>query len=504
MIKQYFMGIDNGGTLTKAVIFDRDGNEIAKSAESVPLITPKAGYTERNMDELFAANCRCISQAVKLAGIPPSNIVGVSCTGHGKGLYLWGKNGKPAYNGIVSTDTRAWEYPLRWRQDGTADRVFEKTCQQVLASQPVSLLNWLKDYEPDVLPQIQWVFSVKDYIRFRLTGLAYGEVTDVSGSNLVNLHTASYDEDLLREFGLEALRGCLPPLRYSNEPCGTITAAAAAATGLAEGTPVSGGMFDIDACAVAMDVTEEEKLCVIAGTWGINEYIAKEPVMNKTVMMNSLFCLPGYYLVEESSPTSAGNHEWFTKMFLRELEDEARKRKTSVYRIADELAAQVHPQDQNIVFLPFLYGSNYNPQARAALVGLDSSHTKAQIIRAVLEGIVFCHMEHIDKLLLNRPKPTAIRLAGGAAKSPLWVQIFADILDCPIEVIATEELGALGCAMSAAVAAGAFSDLKEAAKQMVRVKACINPVAEHVQIYREKRKLYQQVAKSLETVWGGF
>lgn len=253
-----------------------------------------------------------------------------------------------------------------------------------------------------------------------------------------------------------------------------------------------------------MDVTDEEKLCVIAGTWSINEYIAKEPVTNKTVLMNSLFCLPGYYLVEESSPTSAGNHEWFTKMFLRELEDEAKKRKTSVYRIADELAAQVHPQDQNIVFLPFLYGSNYNPQARAALVGLDSSHTKAQIIRAVLEGIVFCHMEHIGKLLLNRPKPTTIRLAGGAAKSPLWVQIFADILDCPIEVIATEELGALGCAMSAAVAAGAFSDLKEAAKQMVRVKACINPVAEHVQIYKEKRNLYQRVAQSLETVWGGF
>lgn len=122
--------------------------------------------------------------------------------------------------------------------------------------------------------------------------------------------------------------------------------------------------------------------------------------------MNSIFCLPGYYLVEESSPTSAGNHEWFTRMFLQELREEAAAAGLSVYQYADRLAAEAPDGGERIVFLPYLFGSNFDPRARAALVGMDSSHTKGQIIRAVLEGIVFCHMDHIDRLLANRPVQT--------------------------------------------------------------------------------------------------
>ncbi len=344
-----------------------------------------------------------------------------------------------------------------------------------------------------MLENIQWIFSVKDYIRFRLTGEAYGEVTDFSGTNLMNLITAAYDRELLGEFGLEQLYVCLPPLRYSTDLCGSISAEASSLTGLKKGTPVSGGMFDIDACAVAMDVTDEKNLCVIAGTWSINEYIATAPVKNKSVMMNSLFCLPGYYLVEESSPTSAGNHEWFVKMFLRELAGIAKEKEVSVYRLADELAQEVEADKQTMIFLPYLYGSNYNPKAKSCMIGFDSSHTMASIIRAVLEGIAFCHMDHIDKLLSNRLRPDAV-----------WVQIFADVFNLPIEVVDTEELGALGCAMSAAVSIGVYGDLKQAAEHMVHIKKRVEPIMKNVEVYKEKRTLYQTVAKALDPVWGRF
>lgn len=238
-----------------------------------------------------------------------------------------------------------------------------------------------------------------------------------------------------------------------------------------------------------MDITNEKNLCVIAGTWGINEYVARGPVKDGSVLMNSIFCLPGsgYYLVEESSLTSAGNHEWFTRMFLQELRGEAKAAGLSVYQYADRLAARVAPGGQEIVFLPYLFGSNFNPRAKAALVGMDSSHTKAQIIRAVLEGIVFCHMDHIGRLLANRPRSDAIRLAGGAAKSPSWVQMFAGITGLPVEVIDTAELGALGCAMAAAVLAGDYPDLRAAAARMVRVKTRAEASAENTEIYRKKR-----------------
>ena len=155
------------------------------------MILPEPGFTERDMDALWDANREAIREAIAAAGVDPRAIKGIACTGHGKGLYLWGRNGRPALNGIVSTDARAWAYPKRWNEDGTASRTFEKTCQSILACQPVSLLRWLKDNRPGVVESTRWVFEVKDYIRFMLTGEAFAEATDYSGSEDTRLSYSS-------------------------------------------------------------------------------------------------------------------------------------------------------------------------------------------------------------------------------------------------------------------------------------------------------------------------
>jgi L-xylulokinase len=276
---------------------------------------------------------------------------------------------------------------------------------------------------------------------------------------------------------------------------------AAAACGLRAGTPVAGGMFDIDACAVAMDVTDERNLCVIAGTWGINEYISRSPVLDGSIMMNSLFCLPGYYLVEESSPTSAGNNEWFTELFLDSEKRLAQDRGISVYQLAEELAAGVGAAGQAIVFLPYLFGSNYNPQAKACFVGLETTTTRADMIRAVLEGIVFCHLVHVEKLLKTRNRPTAVRLAGGAARSRTWAQIFADVFQLPVEIVDVKEIGALGCAMAAAVAAGVYADLKDAARHMVTIGHRLEPDPAKAALYTRKYQRYCAVSAALDGIW---
>jgi L-xylulokinase len=500
----YFMGIDNGGTVCKAVIFDAKGVEMASASASLRMITPQAGFTERDMEELWGENCKVIREAINKAGINAKDIKGVACTGHGKGLYLWGKDEKPCYNGIVSTDTRAWMYPEKWYKDGTADRVFDKTNQSILACQPVSLLCWLKDHKPDVIANTKWIFEVKDYIRFKLTGQAFAEVTDYSGSGLMNIRDGCFDIELLEEYGLGEMYDALPPLKSSTDYCGGVSEKAGNETGLNEGTPVAGGMFDIDACAIAMDITNEDNIAVIAGTWSINEYISKQPVLNKSVMMNSLYCIDGYYLIEESSPTSAGNLSWFIDKFMGELKENAKALGLNIYKYCDELAAVVAPDEQNIIFLPYIFGSNYNPQAKATFVGLDSHHTQAHIIRSVLEGIVFCHRVHLEKLLANRKDTKAVRLAGGAANSVLWTQIFADIFKMPVEIIDTKELGTLGCAMAAAVAAGEYSDLREAAKAMVKIKSRVEPNPENYTAYDMKFELYKKVSEALEDLWKAF
>lgn len=503
-MSSYFLGVDNGGTVSKAAIFDLEGKEIATASLSVEMLTPYEGHTERDMERLWLSTCEAIKRAIKKSGLKKEQIAGVACTGHGKGLYLWGKDNKPNGNGIISTDTRAYAYVQKWAQDGTADRIFEKTFQSILACQPVSLLNWIQDNQPDRLENTKWIFEVKDYIRFRLTNVAAAEITDYSGSNLLNCKTKQFDKELLKEFSLDSLWEALPPLVGSAEVCGTITKEASELTGLAVGTPVAGGMFDIDACAIAMNIVDERFIAVIAGTWSINEFIRKTPVLNKSVMMNSLYCIDDYYLIEESSPTSASNHSWFVNTFLAEERNEAAKRGIHPYAYCDQLAEQVAADEQNIVFLPFLYGGNFNPQAKASLIGVGSHHTRTHMIRSVMEGIAFGHKIHLNRLLANRDSTEAIRLAGGVTNSKLWSQIFSDIFNLPVQTVKASELGALGAAMAAAVASGDYKDLAEAASQMVHMGPTLLPNRNNSEIYEKKFEVYESTVAALDPLWSRF
>ncbi len=494
---RYLLGMDNGGTMTKAALFEENGREAAVASRETPLVTPHAGWNERDMEELWQANAACIREVMTASGVKPEQVVGIGCTGHGKGLYLWGKDGRPAYAGIASTDRRAESIAARWEQDGTVARARPHTLQPVIACQPVALLKWLQEKEPEVLGRVQWIFECKDYIRYRLTGRAMAEETDYSGTSLMDLTTSRFDRDLLGIFGLEELYSCLPPLCNAWDCCGGITKEAAEQTGLRAGTPVCGGMFDIDACAVAMGVTDPEQLCMITGTWSINEYPAPAPVRSDTTTHNSLFCLQGSYLIEESSPTSAGNLDWYLQACMQGEQARAKAEGIRFYDVVDGLVETLPPEESDVLFLPFLYGTNTGTE-NAAFVGLCNSHNPAHLLRAIFEGVVFSHRMHLENLLCFRGMPKAIRLAGGAARSKVWVQMFADILQCPIEVVPTRELGAQGCAMAAAVAAGLYTDPQEAVKAMVTSVHTVLPDVSKAAIYQRKYTRYKRLAACLE------
>ncbi len=498
----YYLGLDNGGTNTKAALFTEDGVQAAVESVATAAITPAPGFVERDMEEMWRDNCAVIRRLLERTGTDPRDIAGIGLCGHGKGLYLWGKDGRPVRRGILSADNRAWRYPMDWKGDGTEEAAFRLSCQHILACQPVSLLAWLRDNEPGTLERTRWVFACKDYIRFRLTDEAHAEITDYSGTGLMNLHTAAFDPELLRLFGLEAIQGALPPLCRSLDICGRITPQAARATGLAAGTPVIGGMFDIDACALAVNVTDEENICMIAGTWSINEYLRKEPVTDGSVLMNSLFCLPEYCLIEESSPTSAGNNEWFIRQLLPELKAAAEAEGRSIYDEMNQWAASFCPEDFVPVFLPFLTASNVDPRARSAFLGLNASHTRKHLLRAVYEGIAFSHRYHLEKLLATRGgRQGRIRLAGGAARSAVWTQMFADVMNMPVETVAAAETGALGCAIAAAAAVGRYASAADAAAHMCAVSAAVYPRPDAVAAYDKKYRLYLRSITCLNGLW---
>ena len=498
---QYLLGIDNGGTYSKAAIFSTTGQQMGKGNARVPLFATQAGFRERDLEELWQANVEAIQQALANSNVAPKQIAGISFSGHGKGLYLLDKAGQNLGRGILSTDTRAEDIVHIWRENGTETAARVYTHQPCNACQPVTLLRWLKEYRSEIYVRIGAVLSVNDYLVYRLTGSIIAERTLASGSGFYDFSSDSFPPELLKLYGLEEIQSALPKLYVSTDIIGTLSAEAAKVTGLPAGTPVAAGMFDIDACGLASGMVTEAELAVIAGTWSINEYIASHLVEDEVSTRNSCFAIRGKFLVEESSPTSAGNLEWWLRTQLAEEKRQAESAGHSIYEITNAWVASINPARNPVVYFPFLNGSATSGKARGVFYGLTESTNRAQMTAALYEGVVFSHRRHLEKLLAHREAPQVIRLSGGAANSPVWVQLFADILQIPIVTITGKELGALGAAMAAGVAVGIYHDFVEAVKDCVAEGQKILPRTEMQSIYTSKYHQYVTLEDNLQKIW---
>ncbi len=496
---KYYLGLDNGGSKVKAALYDTSGAEIAVSNTLFNPTVRKGGIVERDSETLWQMNVKVIREVLETSGVDPHDIAGVAACGHGNGVYMIDENGKPTAPGIISTDTRAADIVREWLGQGVQKRIISKTKQILWAGQPVSIIAWFKKHEPQVLEKTRWSLACKDYIRYCLTGEAYGEITDMSTISGMDLQTQEYDDTILKEFGISEFKHLLAPIKTSVDKCGSVTKKAAEQTGLIEGTMVVGGLFDCAACCLAVGVTSEEKMSVIVGTWSINSFISKVPVYSEDLFMTSIFCMDGYYLTTEGSMTSAGNLEWFISNFLSD--NELMKKSGNVYDFCNNAVSSLSAHDCSVIFLPFLYGTNVNPDAKACFMGIDGSQKTEHMIRAIYEGVVFSHMMHIERLLEFRDEPEAVRISGGATESKVWVQMFADVLQLPIEVSAAKELGTLGCAMCVGVAAGDYDDLKTAADKMARVKYTCKPNKDNKEIYRRKYAIYKELIKTMDSSW---
>jgi L-xylulokinase len=498
---KYLLGIDNGGTVTKAGLFDLAGNELAVEGRRTEMTSPAPGFTERDTEELWQATAAAIRQVLDRSGIDPGDIACIATAGHGNGLYLVDREGTPVRPGIISTDTRAADYVARWRQQGVTEAILPKTMQSLWPAQPPALLAWLKDNEPDVIARAGWVLMAKDFIRSRLIGQFHAELSDTSGSSLIDVGTGDYDDALFEAYGLADLRHLMPPIARSEEICGHVTEQAAAATGLAPGTPVAGGLFDADACSLAGGMVDESVLQVIAGTWSVNQYITRQPVIDPNIFMTSRYCVPGYYLIMEASATSASNLEWFTGQVLGPEAEALAARGESIFDACNREVAAIPADQCNLIFLPFLFGSNANPAAKSCLLGLGGWHRRGHVLRAIYEGVLMSHRWHIDRLMRFRDRPDFIRLAGGAARSEVWSRMFADVFQVPVEIPAGTELGALGSAILAAVAAGCYDDFPSAVDAMVRIEAVRQPDPAMAGVYDQKYQRYLKALDALEPLW---
>jgi L-xylulokinase len=503
-MSEYLLGIDNGNTISKAAIFDLQGREIRVTSRKVESEYPRQGWTERSMDALWRSTCMTIKEALDTSGIKPEQIIGIGTTGHGNGLYLIDKEGRPARPGIQSLDSRAADIIADWNRNSLHDRVFPYTTQSFWPAQPNALLAWIKQNEPQVYQRIGAVLMVKDYIKYCLTGEITSDFTDMSGTSLMDVRNKCYSEELLDLYGLKELRTALPRLVHSFDIAGRVTPDAARATGLAAGTPVVGGLFDVDASALGAGVYRPGQVCIIAGTWSINEIVTSDPIVDPALFMTSIYTVPDLWLTIEASATSATNLEWFVTQFCAEEKAAADKRAISVYDVCSEIVDSLPPGGTDIIFHPFLFGSNVQATARSGFFGIAGWHTKAHMLRALYEGVVYGHLSHFEKLrdaCGSGNRLESARLSGGGAHSSVWTQIFADTLQLPMEVPDGIEIGARGAAMSAGIGVGVYKDHAEAVAKAVKVKRRQEPNPEATPFYLARYTEYQKLVECMREPW---
>lgn len=496
----YLLGIDSGGTVTKVVLFDLEGREVARAAHRVEPRHPRPGWAERDMGQLWQGTAAAIRTALGAAGIRPQQVVGVGTTGHGNGLYLLDRGGAPLGPAALSFDTRAAAVVRSWEQEGLAERLRPRLLQRLWAGQPPALLRWIKQHEPERYRRIGAVLLAKDFLRFCLTGAAGSDPTDLSATGLLDLRARSCAPDLLEQFGIGEVAGALPPLEQSCAVAGRVTAAAARATGLSEGTPVVAGMLDVSACALGAGVIRPGQACVIVGTWSINQIVGAAPLADPELFLNSLY-LPDLWLTLEASPTSAANLEWFVAQCCAEEQAEAQRRGISVYEVCSERVAALPPASSGVIFHPFLFGSDAQPSARAGFYGVGGWHSRADLLRAIYEGVVYGHLDHIQKLQAAGAQIERLRLTGGGARSPVWTQMFADALGLPVEVPRGSEIGARGAAICAGVGVGVYRDCAQAVARTVGLERRQTPNPEAAPLYRAGYAEYAHLLQAMRGPW---
>jgi xylulokinase len=481
----YLMGIDVGTTSTRAVLIDEKGNLVASEATEYPLHTPQPGWAEQNPEDWWQATINSVRQVIAKAGIRPEEIAGLGLSGQMHGSVFLDANNQVIRPAILWCDQRT-AAQCDWITETVGrDAIVRITCNPVLTGFTAPKIIWLRDNEPDNFARVRKVLLPKDYIRFRLTGTFATEVSDASGTSLLDVPNRRWSEELMQALGLPM--DWLPEVYESPEVSARISRDGAEATGLAEGTPVVGGGGDQAAGAVGNGIVEPGIVSSTIGTSGVVFAYAEEPFTDPELRTHT-FChaVPGKWHVMGVVLSAGGSLRW-----LRDALG------YTGYEQINKEAAEAPAGCEGLIFLPYLTGERTpypDPYARGVFFGLSLRHDKRHMIRAVMEGAAYAHRDSFEILDAMGVPISHVRISGGGARSPLWRQIMADVTGREHVTINVDEGPAYGVALLAGVGTGIYPDVPSACHTAIRVEQRILPDEKRHAMYTE---FYKQVYRPL-------
>ena len=488
----HLLGIDVGTGGTRAIVVDAAGRIIGSATdEHVPFASPQIGWAEQDPRDWWRATCGAVRAALSAAALTGGDITAVGFSGQMHGSVLLDDAGEVIRPALIWCDQRTGAECRAITEQIGAARLIELTSNPALTGFTLPKLLWVRTHEPPAWARVAAVLLPKDYVRYRLTGDRATDVADASGTLLFDVAGRQWSGDMLDAMEIDA--AVLPRAYESPEVTGTVSAEGANATGLRQGTPVVAGGGDQAAGAVGMGIVRPGAVSATIGTSGVVFAATDRPALDPAGRVHT-FChaVPGGWHIMGVTQGAGLSLRWFRDQFGAG----AGNGRDPYDRMTEE-AARVSAGADGVLWAPYLMGErtpHLDPHARAALVGLAASHTRAHVLRAVLEGVTFSLKDSFSIFEEMQVPVSGVRLGGGGARSALWRQIQADVYGYPVEIVEAEEGAAYGAALLAGVGGGVWRTVENACDAVVRVAARVMPdpaaVAVMTRQYQEYRKVY--------------
>ena len=489
----YILGIDVGTTGTKTLLFSSGGEILAHAYRGYPLSAPQIGYSEQNAEDWWQAVCETVRE-VCADGDCGQNVAAISLSTQGGTMVPVAADGKPLRPAIVWSDTRCRrEHDAYLRECGAAQSVYEKTGWELLYCYLLLTIRYLRTQEPEIYAQTAKFLSVPDYISLKMTGTAAIDLSNAGINQLTDIRRAVYDEDLRRFAGVREEQ--LPKIVRSGDVIGHLSEAAAKELGLSADCLLVAGAHDQYAVALGAGALQAGDILIGSGTCWVVTAMNSEPDF-ASGLAQSVAAVPGMWGSLWSLSTGGVCLDWLRKNVAC-----AEDRAVIDYETINREAEKRKAAEDGLFFVPFsgLYGMG-KTTGKATFAGLDLSHDRFHMARAVMEGVVFQIVWMLEKFR-TKPSENGIILAGGASKSRFWSQLLADISGLPVRIPAVADLACVGAAIMAGTGCGLFAGMEEGYRKMAVREQVIYPDKQRTAIYKPLLETYKNQTAALATVY---
>jgi xylulokinase len=497
----HLLGIDIGTSGTKTLLCDERGKVLATAMAEHPISSPKPGWSEQNPLDWWKATVAATRTVRKRAGLKPADIAGIGLSGQMHGSVFLGDGPKPLRPAILWNDQRTAEQcaQIESRAGGRA-ALIELVANPALTGFTAPKILWLRQHEPKVYEKTKHILLPKDYVRYRLTGDYATEVSDASGTLLLDVVNRRWSDRLLEL--LEIDRSLLPRMHESPQVTGTLTPGAAEELGLSAGTPVVGGGGDQAAGAVGNGIVSTGIVSATLGTSGVVFAHSDQPTRDPQGRAHTMcHAVPGKWCVFGCMLSAGGSFQWFRNNLAAAEVAEAKKKQIDPYSLLIRQAEKAPPGCEGLQFLPYLTGERCpypDPHARGAWIGLTSRTTRPMLIRALLEGVTFGMRDALGVMQAMQIPISQVRASGGGARSQFWRQLQADIYRKPIVTINAAEGPAYGVALLAGVGIGVWSSVEQAASACIKETKTLSPNRKLAELYDRSYAVYSKLYGDLK------